>query len=380
MALVVRKTHTLVALIATFINSFKRMVADGGAGGSVSGTSASTTATMVAQVQSAHVRYEAPIAADLTTIVATLDPVVNGALTIAAQPDVPRKLQVRIVDGDSSITAGTLTLVGVGARGQALNQVINLAGGTRTVTTDDAYATLTSATVASLAGAVSGDTIGIGPSNALGLPGSRTPTAGTYAVYKANVGNANETVGTVDATAGTIVPTTAPNGSRTYDFWYNTTFTATQNGHTHGAGSYAGAPASSTVHYDRGEWTVSTTNASTTDTAVALCQALMQAYVNHIADALAHDAVDATNTLAYTRAQVVDEASAILAANDLKAKYNAHLTQSGVHPNNDATNSTSASNATNGASLYTLLNELKTDFNAHLADGMSTPSWRAVDA
>lgn len=66
--------------------------------------------------------------------------------------------------------------------------------------------------------------------------------------------------------------------------------------------------------------------------------------------------------------------------NDLKAKYNAHLTQSGVHPNNDATNSTSASNATNGASLYTLLNELKTDFNAHLADGMSTPSWRAVDA
>ena len=112
-------------------------------------------------------------------------------------------------------------------------------------------------------------------------------------------------------------------------------------------------------------------------TAGLALEALVQAGVP---DALAHDAVDATNTLAYTRAQVVGEASAILAANDLKAKYNAHLTQSGVHPNNDATNATSASDATNGASLYTLLNELKLDFNAHLADGMSTPSWRAVDA
>jgi len=181
-----------------------------------------------------HVRYEAPIAADLITIVAALDPIADGALTLAAQPDFPRKLQVRIVDANDSVT-GTLTLIGVGARGEAVTQAIPLTGGTRTVTTTDAYATLTSATVTATAGAAAGDTIGIGPATALGLPGLKTPVPSTFAVYKANVSNANEAVGTVDATAGTIVPTSVPNGSRTYDFFYTQAYvpTATQAAHDH---------------------------------------------------------------------------------------------------------------------------------------------------
>jgi hypothetical protein len=202
--------------------------------GTVAGVqTAATTATNVAIIQAGHVHYEAPIAADLTTIVAALDPVADGALTIAAQPDFPRKLQVRIVDANSSISAGTVTLVGVGARGQALNQAIPLTGGTQTVITTDAFATLTSATVASTAGAAGGDTIGIGPAAALGLPATQSPTPGTFVVFKSNVGNGNETVGTVDATAGTIIPTSAPNGARIYDFFYRWTYTPTQNSHTH---------------------------------------------------------------------------------------------------------------------------------------------------
>jgi hypothetical protein len=181
-----------------------------------------------------HVRYEAPIAAELVSIVAALDPIASATLTIAAQPDFPRKLQVRIVDTNNSVT-GTVTLVGIGARGQAVGQTIQLTGGTRTVTTDDAYATLTSATTASVAGAAAGDTIGIGVATALGLPGLKTPVPSTFAVYKSNVGNANEAVGTVDATAGTIVPTSVPNASRTYDFWYTQAYvpTATQAAHDH---------------------------------------------------------------------------------------------------------------------------------------------------
>lgn len=192
-----------------------------------------TTATCVAEARSGCVRYEAPIAAELVTIVATLDPVADGALTIAAQPDYPRKLQVRIVDGDSSISAGTVDLVGVGPSGEAVSESISLTGGTATKISTKAYATLTSATVASLAGAAAGDTISIGVGAALGLPGQKTPLGATFAVHKANVDNANEAVGTVDATAGTIIPTSAPNATRNFTFWYTYAVTVVQSSHDH---------------------------------------------------------------------------------------------------------------------------------------------------
>jgi len=171
-------------------------------------------------VLAGHVHYLNVPAADLVSVVSALDPVANGALTIAAQPPIPCKLQVRLVDANASISAGTVALVGVGVHGQAVSQTIALTGGTATTTTTDVYASLTSATVAAIAGAAAGDTVGIGVSGAIGLPGTKTPTPSAFAVHKANVDGAAETVGTVDATAGSIVPTTAPNGTRDYDIWY----------------------------------------------------------------------------------------------------------------------------------------------------------------
>jgi hypothetical protein len=190
------------------------------------------TATNVAEERCGHVRYTNVPAADLVSIVAALDPIADGALTIAAQPVVPCKLQVRIVDANNSVT-GDVVLVGVGPSGEAVGQTIPLTGGTRTVTTTQAYATLTSATVSGVAGAAAGDTIGIGASAAIGLPRQHTPAGGNLTVYKASANDANEAVGTVDATAGTIVPTTAPNGTNDYDFWYRYALTPTQNSHTH---------------------------------------------------------------------------------------------------------------------------------------------------
>lgn len=173
--------------------------------------------TIPARYNGRHVYYTAPIAAELVSIKAAALPA-NGAITIAAQPDYPRKLQVRVVDANSSITAGTLALVGVGPSGEAVAEIISLTGGTATTTTTYAYAHLTSGTVASLTGAGAGDTLGIGVSNALGLP--RQTSAVGLTVVKANVGNADEAVGTVDATAGTITPTSAPDGAKNFGFWY----------------------------------------------------------------------------------------------------------------------------------------------------------------
>jgi hypothetical protein len=189
-----------------------------------------TTTTVSALVQSRKVEFPATTkAAELISVVNAVLPS-NVALTLALQPDVARKLQVRVVTGS---TAGTLTLVGVGASGQAVTQAIDIStsGGTRTVITNDAYATLTSATISGGSGFAG--TVGIGLGAALGLPVNKSPVATAFAVYKAQVNGLDEAVGTVDATAGTIIPTTAPDAAHSYAFWYNFTVTPTSPTHNH---------------------------------------------------------------------------------------------------------------------------------------------------
>lgn len=163
------------------------------------------------------VRYSAPIAAELVSIKAAAI-AANGAITVAGQPDYPRKLQVRQVIV-TAITAGTLTLVGINPSGATITEVISLvAAATQTLTTANAYAHITSGPVAGLVGGGDG-TLGIGVATALGLP-LPAGFAGLN-VFKENVDNANEAVGTVDTVAGTVIPTTLPNATHNYDFFYS---------------------------------------------------------------------------------------------------------------------------------------------------------------
>lgn len=410
MATPLRKTHFIIALLATWIDSLKRTVAAGGAGGVVSGASGSTTPgagggtapafTGTSVVVSGYQQVINPIAPDLISVVAALDPPVDGAMVIAAQPATACKLQVRIV---GAIT-GNLVLVGVGARGQAVGQTIDLSGGTRTVITANAYAIITSATLDTMV-AAGGDSVGIGQSSALGLAVPQGATGIT--VYRAETGAtanalAREAVGTVDATEGTIVPTTAPDGSKEFAFWWAATVpitgsvashTHTGAAHTHAAGTYAASPASGAFHYDRGEYTIATTNASSLSTSRALLKAFGVAYHQHVNDALAHDAIDSDNDIIdlsggetlqagfltpVGAAALTGSGSLCSVANEIKAAYNLHMAQAGVHPTDDATNTIAAADATDQNSLNTLLNELKADFNLHIANGFATPSWRVL--
>lgn len=171
-----------------------------------------------------HDTFTAPLAADLVYIKAAATPA-NGAITIAHQPDYPRKFQVRIIlgtPGTTNITAGTLTLVGTNTSGQTVTEVISLITAvTVTLTTANAYLHLTSGAVANYAasGSGTGNTLGIGQATALGL--SLPPGFTNFTVNKENTGNADEAVGTVDYVAGTVVPTTVPTGAANYDFWWS---------------------------------------------------------------------------------------------------------------------------------------------------------------
>lgn len=193
-------------------------------------TNQNTTATCAALSMAGAVHYLNPIAAELVSIVADVV-VADGAQIIAAQPDVPRKLQVGITDANASISAGTLDLVGTGPAGEAVTESVTLTGGSATKATVNAYSHVTSATVAGLAGNEGADKVSVGVGPALGLP---IPSgAASVTVYKANVDSADEAVGVVDATARTIAPTTAANAVHDYDFQFRYTVTPTQNAHNH---------------------------------------------------------------------------------------------------------------------------------------------------
>jgi hypothetical protein len=110
----------------------------------------------------------APILADVDRIVAALDPVADGALTVAAQPDVPRNITMTIVDANAS-SSGVCTVKGLDMAGLALTEVFTwAAAGTQTGT--GLFATVTSAVVSGVAGAAAGDTISVGVGNRIAMP------------------------------------------------------------------------------------------------------------------------------------------------------------------------------------------------------------------
>ena len=66
-------------------------------------------------------------------------------------------------------------------------------------------------------------------------------------------------------------------------------------------------------------------------------------------------------------AAAVTLGDSITLLNDIKAKFNAHLSQSGVHQMDDGSNLVSVADATNLQSAVVLANHLKDAYNLHLA-------------
>lgn len=163
-----------------------------------------------------HVNYDNPSAIAVNGIVTAVN-LTNTALTVAGHPDVPRALKVVIVDTTPGITAGIVTIVGVDVLGRTMTEVFDCAAGAGTYSGNIPFATVTSVTTSNFTALGGGgdETISVGVLDKLGLPCRKL-----RGVHKACVDGANEAVGTVSTTYGTIIPTTATNGTRDYDFWY----------------------------------------------------------------------------------------------------------------------------------------------------------------
>lgn len=117
-----------------------------------------------------------------------------------------------------------------------------------------------------------------------------------------------------------------------------------------------------------------TAAAPTTEaTRVALANDVKRKLNVHYADMAAHKSVQSA---AITTADAITGdslATAIALANACKASFNTggHINTSNVHHNADGTNTITAANASDQASLDTLLTELKSDINAHILLGLA---------
>lgn len=154
--------------------------------------------------------------------------------------------------------------------------------------------------------------------------------------------------------------------------------------------SYMGA--GTKIHIDASEMTVTAAAATDLATSLTLANQIKRVYngsssssivgywVGHRLDTMGHLAVDSTNSV--TAADATSLATCITLANQLKAKYNAHRTQAGVHHNNDAVNVVTVADAVNlQAEVNALLNDIKAQVNAHMADAPSEVGMlRIVDA
>jgi len=166
-----------------------------------------------------HVNYD-NIAAAATTDIVNAQNLANADHTIAAQPDVPRNMIVTIVDTTGSIVAGDVDIFGKDVNGDDVSENFDISAGAGTYVGNVAFAYVERATgsgITVLDGA-GDETLSVGSGTKIGLPSA--PGGILLEVYKACLGGANEAVGTVDKTYGTIIPTTLPDNSRDYDFWY----------------------------------------------------------------------------------------------------------------------------------------------------------------
>lgn len=108
---------------------------------------------------------------------------------------------------------------------------------------------------------------------------------------------------------------------------------------------------------------------------------LYRVYSTHIGDTEAHKVADTTNVVAAgLPATDADQTALNTFLNELKADYNAHRSQSGVHPTNDSGNAVSSADATDAATSLTLANEIKTDLNAHIQASLTSPGVKLVGA
>lgn len=176
-------------------------------------------------VRTQQAAYTLPLAPPAAVIggVVSSGALSNGTLAVTTQPTVMRPVNVEIGTGTTAITAGNVAVTYVANDGTTqtdnISAVIALSTA-ETVGLSKCVDTITSITVSGVVGGTS-PWIRLSTTASLGLP--LAPNAIDLAVTREYDAGATIAVGTLGAALGSIAPTTAPNGTVTYSFFYNYT-------------------------------------------------------------------------------------------------------------------------------------------------------------
>lgn len=130
------------------------------------------------------------------------------------QPKTPRNVQLNITDGDTSITAYSVTYAGKAPDGTSITETFTQADGL-TPAGSKIFQKITSITINSMTGNGSGDTLDMGYGSKLGVP--LPYGAQSLVIQTLSCDGTLEAASATDTTNNSFTPTTAPNGTHVYD-------------------------------------------------------------------------------------------------------------------------------------------------------------------
>lgn len=128
-----------------------------------------------------------------------------------------------------------------------------------------------------------------------------------------------------------------------------------------------------TIFHKRIDTLENIADATDLPTVLVLANSLRAKIVAHLASTGVTGAHAAASAEAIAAPVATDQGTVETLLTELKADFNTHLSESGVHLNDDGTNTVAAADATNLATSLTLANEIKADWNAHVVSAMATP-------
>jgi len=112
--------------------------------------------------------------------------------------------------------------------------------------------------------------------------------------------------------------------------------------------------------------------AVTLATVLTLANSLRGHTITHLASTGYTGVHVAASAAAITSPEATDQTTANALLIELKTDFNSHLTEAGVHINNDATNTVTAADATDLATSIALANDIKAQYNAHIISTMAS--------
>ena len=173
----------------------------------------------VKQLSASYTLPLAPLAATVGKVVAS-GALSNGTVSITTQPDVMRPVTVEVGTGTTAITAGTCTVVYLANDGQTQTDTLSLAVALSSALTQTLSKGVVTVTSVTNAGVVGGTSPWFRMSTLAQVSVPVAPGTIDFAVDREYDAGATIAVGTLSSALGSIITTTAPNGTVTYSFFY----------------------------------------------------------------------------------------------------------------------------------------------------------------